>query len=284
MIKRKILVTIVSLVTINMSAQNDLSPKARAIVEEGKLLYRSEMASWMGTELFIAKYTNSENIGGYFSYSQEDSTKCVFFSKAEEPTIIGTVSFESTFELTKAKTDLTGRVLSNAEYQLYEIRKRALAELQTNEDGLFKFYENTNPNIIPLINGKEKKVYILTGPQQGGVVIFGNDYLLTFDEENNLKSKKALHNNIIPIEYSNEEGAEVTIHSHAHETGDYITATDICTLMLYEKFTNWKSHNVVSENYLNMWNCETNELTVIAMGTLDKINADQKKRKKRTKK
>ena len=31
-------------------------------------------------------------------------------------------------------------------------------------------------------------------------------------------------------------------------------ATDICTLMLYEKFAKWKQHNVVSKNYLNIWN------------------------------
>ena len=30
--------------------------KAQPIVEEGKLLYRSEMASWYGTDLFLANY------------------------------------------------------------------------------------------------------------------------------------------------------------------------------------------------------------------------------------
>lgn len=48
---------------------------------------------------------------------------------------------------------------------------------------------------------------------------------------------------------------ETTIHSHLPETGDYITATDICTLMLYEKAAKWKSHNVVSEKFLNIWDC-----------------------------
>jgi len=107
----------------------------------------------------------------------------------------------------------------------------------------------------------------LTGPQQNGVVIFGNDYLLMFDNENNLISKKQLHKNIIPINYGGkeEEGKEIegTIHSHLPETGDFITATDICTLMLYEKFAKWKQHNVVSKNYLNIWNCLTDQLVVL---------------------
>jgi hypothetical protein len=71
------------------------------------------------------------------------------------------------------------------------------------------------------------------------------------------------------------------MHNHLPETGEYITATDICTLMLYSKFAKWKTHNVVSKKYLNMWNCETNTLTVIPMDTVEKINKDQEKRKKK---
>ena len=154
-----------------------------------------------------------------------------------------------------------------------------------NSDTLFKTFKNTNLNIIPLVHNGERKVYVLTGPEQNGVVIFGNDYLLTFNNENNLTGKRQLHKNIIPINYGGkeEDGKEIegTIHSHLPETGDFITATDICTLLLYEKFTKWKQHNVVSKNYLNIWNCLTDQLVVIPMGTIEKINKDQKKRKKK---
>ena len=74
------------------------------------------------------------------------------------------------------------------------------------------------------------------------------------------------------------------MHTHLPETGDFITATDICTLMLYEKFAKWKSHNVISKKYLNIWNCETDQLTVIPMDTIEKINKDQDKRNKKKKK
>ena len=43
-----------------------------------------------------------------------------------------------------------------------------------------------------------------------------------------------------------------TIHNHQEETGDFITATDICTLMLYEKFAKWKNHIVVSKKYMSI--------------------------------
>lgn len=281
---KKPLTIILTLLTLFAFGQKNPTEEAQPIVAEGKLLYKSEMASWYGTDLFLENYKDRENIGGYFSYSENDTAKCVFFSKADKPKVIGTISFDSTYDVTNAKTDLTERDFTNTENDLYQIRNIALTELQSNEDGFFEVYQNTNPNIIPLINGKEKKVYILTGPQQSGVVIFGNDYLLTFDKNNKLESKKQLHKKIIPIEYGNvQEGQEVegAMHSHLPETGEFITATDICTLMLYSKFAKWKTHNVVSKKYLNIWNCETNTLTVIPMDTIEKISKDQEKRNKK---
>ena len=166
------------------------------------------------------------------------------------------------------------------------IRKIALATIIS--DTLFKTCQNSHLNIIPRINGDEKKVYVLTGPEQNSVVIFGNDYLLTFDTNNNLITKRQLHKNIIPINYGGreEEGKEIegTLHSHLPETGDFITSTDICTLMLYEKFRKWKQHSVVSKSYLNIWNCKTDQLLVIPMGTIEQINKDQEMRSKKKQK
>ena len=92
-----------------------------------------------------------------------------------------------------------------------------------------------------------------------------------------------MHKNIIAINYGGkeEEGKEIegTIHSHLPETGDFITATDICTLMLYEKFAKWKQHNVISKKYLNIWNCLTDQLVVIPMETIHKIDKEKNNKK-----
>lgn len=269
--------------SLHVCGQDNPTAQAQPIVAEGKRLFKSEMASWYGTDLFLESYKDRANIGGYFSYSDNGVAKCIFFSKTDKPKIIGTISFDSTYNTKTATTDLNERDFTANESDLYLIRKIALATI--NSDTLFKTYKNTNLNLIPLVHGGEKKVYVLTGPAQNGVVIFGNDYLLTFDKENNLVTKRQLHKNIIPINYGGkeEEGKEIegTIHSHLPETGDFVTATDVCTLMLYEKFTKWKQHNVVSKNYLNIWNCLTDQLTVIPMATIEKINKDQVKRNKK---
>lgn len=275
-------ITILCFILLSQSAfgQDNPTEQAKPIVDEGKRLYRSEMASWYGTDLFLENHKDRSNIGGYFSYADNGVAKCVFFSNADNPKVIGTISFDSTYDTKTAKIELAERGFTNNETALYTIRKLALARI--NSDTLFKTYKNTSLNLIPLINAGEKKVYVLTGSDQSGLVIFGNDYLMTFDKDNNLISTRQLHQNLIPIKYNNKEGNEKeegAIHSHLPETGDFITATDICTLMLYEKFTTWKQHSVMSNKYLNIWNCQTDQLTVIPMETIKKMNKDQEKKK-----
>jgi len=281
----KTITILLAFLSLSVYAQETPTEQAKPIVAEGKMLYRSEMASWYGTDLFLENYKIRENIGGYFSYIDKEITKCIFFSNSDIPKVIGTISFDSTYNIKTAKSDFTERDFTINENDLYAIRKIALAEI--NSDTLFKMYKNTNLNLIPLSNGNEKKVYVLTGPKENGVVIIGNDYLLTFDKDNKLTLKKQLHKNIIAIYYGGkeEEGQNVVgaMHTHLPETGEFITATDICTLMLYEKFAKWKSHNVISEKYLNIWNCETDQLTVIPRDVMEKINKDQEKRNKKEK-
>jgi hypothetical protein len=124
-------------------------------------------------------------------------------------------------------------------------------------------------------------VYVLTGSSENGVVVIGNDYLLSFDENDKLISRRGLHRNPHFFYFgSKSKGKSMgAVHTHLPETGDFITATDICTLMLYGKLTDWENHIVVSEKYVCIWNCKTNTLFTITRGAWDKINEDQKKKR-----
>ncbi len=279
----KSLICVFTLLTLSFIcySQTEIEKLTKPIVDEGKRLYKTEMASWYGTDLFLEKYKERNKIGGYLSYTENEMSKCIFFSNADTPKVIGTISFDSKYDLKTAITDLSERELNKNEYGLYKIRQAAFSIAQ--EDTLFKSYKNTNLNFIPLISNGEKKVYILTGPLKRGVVIFGNDYLLTFDNDNNLLLKKQLHRNIIPINYGDKEDEEKEIegaaHVHLPETGDFITATDICTLMLYEKFTKWRQHIVISEKYMSIWDCKTDKLFAITKEAMDKIYKTEEDKK-----
>ena len=225
----------------------------------------------------LKKYKDRANIGGYLSYNDGELSKCIFYSAKDNPKVIGTITFDSSYSVQKAITDLTERDFTSIEKDLYSIRKIAL-DIVNSGDTLFKFYDNTNLNLIPIIFNGEKKVYIVTGPKKTGVVIFGNDYLFTFDNKNKLIEKKRLHMSLIAIEYGREskDGEEVlgSAHTHLPITGNLMTPTDICTLLLYARFAKWKQHMVISEKYMNIWNCESNRLVVLPREAWEKIYKD----------
>ncbi|MCW3071241.1 MAG: hypothetical protein JWO44_1131 [Bacteroidetes bacterium] len=274
----KILTILFTCILFSAAAQDKTEKETALIVEEGKKLYRSEMASWYGTDIFLAKFASRRaDIGGYFSYTDSTAAKCIFFSKGDHPKVIGTISFDSTYNVNTAIADGTEREFTPYEQDLCTIRQKAFDEIKSDE--MFKSYEHMNFNLVPLIDGHEKKVYVFTGPEDNGYVIIGNDYLLTFDKKNKLLKKKSLHKNILSIPYGKDEEV-VSMHTHLPETGDYITATDICTLMLYEKIASWKQHIVISEDYVCLWDCKTNQLVALTRKAWDNIYKDQKERHK----
>jgi hypothetical protein len=136
----KVLTCILTLLSLHVLGQNNPTAEAQPIVAEGKLLYKSEMASWYGTDLFVENYKDRDNIGGYFSYSDNEFAKCIFFSKADKPRVIGTITFDNTYNTRTANLSLTERDFTTTENDLYEIRKLALAEI--NADTLFRTYKN----------------------------------------------------------------------------------------------------------------------------------------------
>ena len=268
------------MVAVSCFGQSKVDKITLPIVAEGKRLYHSEMASWYGTDIFLQQYKNQENIGGYFSYPTGAGAVCIFFSKTNIPKVIGAVSFDSTYSVSLARLDLTERRFTDEELSLFMLRTSALLTV-AQQDTVFRRYSNTANNVVPLISNSERKAYVFTAPKQSGTVIFGNDYLLTFDVSNKVSSIKKLHQNIISVEYGKkgEEGsiALETMHTHSAATGDFITATDICTLMLYEKNTGWKQHSVISANYLSIWDCQTNQLVILTKKALDRIDKSHKK-------
>jgi len=273
MIKKLLLIAMVLFCVVTPAQEKE----KQAIMKEARLLYNSERASWSGTDIFMAKFPKkSEKLGGYFSYSEGNNHKCVFVDKEENPKVLATVVFDDGFVLEASKTDTLSRQLTPLESELFNMRQKALAEIKT--DTLFKHYKNTSLNIIPIISNNKKKVYLLTGPSVTGVVVFGNDYLIEFDKNNKIKSKKALHKNIIPINYSDNEDEVSTMHNHLEETGFLPTATDICTLLLYAQYTPWQQHYVISKRYISIWDCNKEELFVMTTEAWEKIAKDNKER------
>jgi AraC-like DNA-binding protein len=255
---------------------------ARQIMDEATVMYKSEMASWYGTDLFMEKYKEKvKNAGGYFSYSEKGVEKCIFYSKGSSPKVLATIEFNGVYSVEAAKDDATEREFTELETQLYTIR--ALATDRVKSDTLFQSYKNMNFNLIPIVYKNQRKVYVLTGPKELGVVVLGNDYELNFDSKNALTSVRKIHKSILSFEYSDKQVAETAMHTHLESTGDFITVTDVCTLMLYGKTAKWKQHYVMSDKYVSIWN-EGNNLLILTKEVWEKISKDQDKRNGKKKK
>ena len=68
------------------------------------------------------------------------------------------------------------------------------------------------------------------------------------------------------------------MHSHLPEYSDIITATDICTTMLYQKSTEWETSYVMSKKYVSIWDCKKNELVIMTREAWEKISNDGEKK------
>ncbi|KAA2217568.1 hypothetical protein [Chryseobacterium sediminis] len=267
-----------ALVSVCINAQ-DLEKLSEEVTEEGIALYRSEMASWYGTDVVKENYKNMDNIGGYFSYL-DDVPKCIFFSKQNK--VVATISFPTNYNPDNAKIDLSERDFTPAEMDYFTIRQKALTRI--NNDTIFKRYNNTNFNLVPIIKKNSKKVYVLTGASVNNVVIFGNDYLLTFNNKNEIENVEKLHKGIIVHDIgNNSKGADVGgVHSHVLENWQQMTPTDICTLMLYQKLTGWETYTTISKKYASIWNNKSNKAFVMKTENFRKIANYQLKENKKS--
>lgn len=249
-------------------------PRVEKIIREGKELYRAEITGWYASDIYRNKFSRfQDQTGGYFAYAEGSNTKCVFYSSGKIPEILATFTFDSTMNAATVVIDSTERPFSARESGLFNIRKAA--SYLVNRDTLFKVYEGSSLNLVPLSDSLGKRVYVLTAPNKTGVVIMGNDYIIRFDNSGKITGKKALHQGIFFFHF--KDGDDVSFHSHNASSGEYITPTDICTLLLYERFTPWKQHVVISESKVSIWNIGTEELTVIPRKMWDEIMSERNK-------
>jgi len=248
------------------------------ILAEGKLLFRLEKASWYGTDDFLARFPKQrDSIGGYLSYVNDKNRVINIFFKRDNPYhILVRYHFDSIPVTIPIIIDSINHVATQFEIDLITIRQDAIQKISDNSDDFFTFYENTSLNPIPVINKGERKVFILTGPQISNLVVIGNDYVLTYDSKNKFSEKEKIHQSMLQYPYKSDKldnKMESTYHSHI--LSECISSTDICTLLLYKDFVEWKQHYVISKKYVSIFELEKENLVIITKKAWDKINKNQ---------
>ena len=273
---KKLLLICLTLISFTTYSQNKKTDK---ILEEGKLLFRLEKGSWYGTDHFLENFpTKRDSIGGYVSYETSDNKiNTIFFNRFDSNVILVHYQFDNVPKPKPINIDTINRTATKLEKDLIAINQNARKMATENADNFFSFYENTSLNFIPVIKGNEKKVFVLTGPQVSGIVIIGNDYIINYDKNNAFKDKSKIHNSILQFPYTSENG-ENAIEStyHSHVVTDYISSTDICTILLYRDYVEWKHHIVISQKKVSIFNLEHETLFTMKKKDWEKINNSEK--------
>lgn len=276
--KKSILLLLLISATVSFSQNKETD----RILEEGKLLFRLEKGSWYGTDDMLARFnTKKDSIGGYLSYETENNQiNTIFFSRFNSDKILVRYTFDSLPKVKPIKIDTTNNVASDLEKSLIIIRQDAKDRASSNEDKFFSFYENTALNFIPVIKGKERSVFVLTGPQVSGVVLIGNDYKLSYDKKNKFDEKMKIHNSILQFPYNSGDKENKTVETfHSHVVTEYISSTDICTLLLYKNYVEWNKHIVMSKKEVSIFDMEKETLFTMKRKAWEKIAEHQNGKK-----
>lgn len=249
------------------------------ILAEGKLLYRLEKGSWYGTDNMLERFQSKrDSVGGYLSYETTDNKiNTIFFSRFDSDKILIRYQFDSLPQTNPIKIDTVNQIATEMEKNLIVIRQDARDKAYSDTEKFFSFYENTSLNFIPVIKDKERNVFVLTGPKVSGIVLIGNDYKFTYNKKNEFVKKEKIHNSILQFSYADEDIENPTVSTfHSHIVTDYISSTDICTLLLYKNFVEWNQHIVMSEKEVSIFDLEKESLFTMKRKAWEKIYKDEK--------
>jgi hypothetical protein len=238
-----------------------LKTKLDSVLAEGNLLYQYEKAAWISTDLAMEIKTVKNDFAGFFVYQEQEEIRVIILGEKTQ-NCIAEYSFKSDFS--KPKTVKTeNRELSDQEKKLLKVKEKILENLSD------KKYEITipqgySPNFVLIPFAEKYKLYIIMGTSQKDVIPFGNDYLFIADQNGKIENWQKFHSRIIPG-YTTIEGNKVTEFSHSHlKTTPLITATDICTFMLYAPLYGIDAFSVYSPaigKYMK-YSLKDNEITV----------------------
>jgi len=265
--KKSPLLIIISLISSVLLAQTiemseaELKTKLDSVLTEAHLLYKYEKAAWISTDLAMENRTVKKNYGGFFTYEKQGEIIVIILGKKQKK-CIAEYSFKSDFSKPKSiKT--VNRELSSQEKTLLEVKEKIVENLSDKKYEV-AIPDGYSPNLILLTFAEKYKLYIIMGTSQRDVIPFGNDYLFIADKNGKIENWQKFHSRIIPG-YTKFEGNKVTELTHSHlRTTPLITATDICTFMLYAPLYDIDAFSVYSPalgKYMK-YSLKDNEITV----------------------
>jgi hypothetical protein len=287
---------------LHLAAQPS-SKKIQEMKDEANALYALELANTASLDLYYELEYKTEGIRGSFSYKDKDSIRTIFFAvidttdpkfrqqpdsikkmykeEVDYYTVVRSFSYAKSINKARAVVTEQGRKPTLEERKLLDLRIKVFREFDA-DTAKYKRYKGTTIDFLPIDFNKFYKVYLVTLPNQPGVVIFGNDYYFEFEKKTGTFTKKEkLHQvyyNISP-KYNGKKSDPLKYTFHTHKEGDspFITVTDIFLLMLYNKGVEWEQHWVYSKKWVSTYTLYNQSLVIIDRKTFEKQTKPKEK-------
>ncbi|NDV82022.1 hypothetical protein [Bacteroides sp. 51] len=236
-----------------------LKTKLDSILVEGNLLYYYEKATWVAYDMAYSDPLIRSKFESYLTYQTGKSIKTIILGKNLEK-CVAEYTFITDYD-TPDFTQFEERPLSPYEKKLIYMRERIMNQLGKEEYDI-QVPEGFSLNFILLPFEKKYKLYILTGTSQPNIIPFGNDYLFITDDYGNIEKWRKFHTELIPIEIG-QNSRNITQIMHTHTSSNpLISATDICTFMLYGPLYDLEELIVISEDRDMLYDMDSNTILV----------------------
>jgi len=228
----------------------DFEQLANDILFEGIELYRNERASWISTD--SVPEPDKELVNGYFTYSNGENYISIYVDKTDKKALYKFI-FQPVGSLELKLTEIKKNIpLTETELNILKVRKKAhgLSSMWYQQ---FGYTQIVNPNIIIHRTSPGFVVYVIPGAKQNGLLPMGGDLRMTFKKDGELNKIDAIHNNLIPFETETPEEIAYLAHEHLGKRLDkeYMTPTDVCTLLLYRDFLKGEKHLSVHKKFIS---------------------------------
>ena len=103
--------------------------------------------------------------------------------------------------------------------------------------------------------------------------MFGNDYILHYNKKNFFIKREHIHESIVKLPFkSNNPGKKLTTTTHSHILSEYITPTDIFTLLSNKQKVEWEKHVVISKKSVSVFDMETETLEIMSLKEWQKMH------------
>ncbi len=249
-IRMKQILTYFSIFLTTVAFGQDLEQLSNKILAEGIELYRNEKASWISTD--SVPEADRELVNGYFSYSDGKNYFSIYVDKTDKSAVYKfTFSPVGNLEIELIQTE-KNIPLSESEINILSVRKKAVG-LSSMWYQQFGYTQIVNPNIIIYRTEPEFIVYAIPGAKQHGLLPIGGDLRMTFKPDGELNRIDPIHNNLIPLNTDTPEETAYMAHEHRGKrlAKEYMTSTDVCTLLLYRQFLKEEKHLSVHKKFIS---------------------------------